>query len=195
MNKIKKQSIRELLGIKTFTNYGLETNKGSFVYFYVAPTNISVLSKENVEKKIRHLFSVIQAVPNIEIICTDSSQCFDENLSYLKDLEMHEDNGKICYLISEDKNFLDDIQRETVNARSFYILIKFKKMKDEQIFSYINRYEKIISDQGFECRRMNKSDLKKMLGIYFCESSFAENLPDIDGAQYFETRGERENEN
>ena len=39
------RSVQELIGIKSFTDYGLLTNKGEIVFFSVAPTNISVLSK------------------------------------------------------------------------------------------------------------------------------------------------------
>ena len=85
---------------------------------------------------------------------------------------------------------MDDIQRETANARSFYLIVKCKNIKDEQIFSYINRCEKIISDQGFEIKRMQKPDIKKMLGIYFDMAARAEDMPDIDGLQYFDLKGE-----
>ena len=190
MRKIKGQSIRELLGIKAFSSYGLEVNKEQNVYFSVSPTNISVLSKENVENKIRHLMNVIQALPEIEIVCTDSSQCFDANLVYLKEREENEENESIKDLLRQDRVFLDDIQRETANARSFYLIFKCKNIKDEQIFSYINRCEKIISDQGFEIKRMQKPDIKKMLGIYFDMAARAEDMPDIDGLQYFDLKGE-----
>ena len=42
--KKKGRSTQELVGIKTFTKYGLETNKNELLFYLVAPTNISVLS-------------------------------------------------------------------------------------------------------------------------------------------------------
>ena len=48
-------SVQELLGIKAFTEYGIQTNRGELLFFKVRPTNISVLSQPSVETKIRQL--------------------------------------------------------------------------------------------------------------------------------------------
>ena len=40
--KKKGRSVQELMGIKTFTKYGLSTNKGELLFYLVSPTNISV---------------------------------------------------------------------------------------------------------------------------------------------------------
>lgn len=63
----KGRSIQDLIGIKTFTKYGLATNKGELLFYLVSPTNISVLSHTNIEIKIRHLMMVLSAVPDIEV--------------------------------------------------------------------------------------------------------------------------------
>ena len=69
LNKKKKkgQSVQDLLGIKTFTKHGLKVGRNTFVLFSVVPTNISVLSYENIEIKINHLMMVLSAVPDIEV--------------------------------------------------------------------------------------------------------------------------------
>ena len=46
--KKKGRSTQELLGIKTFTRYGLQVGKHELLYYMIAPTNISVLSRANV---------------------------------------------------------------------------------------------------------------------------------------------------
>ena len=51
--KKKGRSVQDLIGVKTFTKYGLATNKGELLFYLAAPTNISVLSHTNVEIKIR----------------------------------------------------------------------------------------------------------------------------------------------
>lgn len=76
--KKKGRSVQDLIGVKTFTKYGLATNKGELLFYLAAPTNISVLSHTNVEIKIRHLMMVLSSIPDIEITCTDSSECFDD---------------------------------------------------------------------------------------------------------------------
>ena len=57
--KKKGRSVQEFLGLKTFTKYGLATDKGELIFFQVSPTNISVLSSINIEIKIRHLMMVL----------------------------------------------------------------------------------------------------------------------------------------
>lgn len=79
----KKNSVQELLSIQYFTKYGLMTEHGEMVFFQIAPTNISVLSYENIERKINHLQGLISMHPDMEIVCTDSCECFDGNREYL----------------------------------------------------------------------------------------------------------------
>ena len=68
--KRKGKSVQKLLGVKFFTENGIETIKGEYVFFNVQPTNISVLSTANVENKIRQLRLVFSSVPYLEILCT-----------------------------------------------------------------------------------------------------------------------------
>ena len=81
--KKKGQSVQDMMGIRTFTKYGLRTEKGDLLFYMVSPTNISVLSYANIEIKIRHLMMVLSSLPDIEITCTDSSECFDDNKAYV----------------------------------------------------------------------------------------------------------------
>ncbi|MEE1056467.1 MAG: hypothetical protein UH239_04370 [Acutalibacteraceae bacterium] len=93
--KSRGKSVQDLLSIKIFTNHGLKVGKEGLLFFNVQPTNISVLSHTNIEIKIRHLLMVLSAVPDIEISCTDSSECFDNNESYLKNRIEDEKNSKV----------------------------------------------------------------------------------------------------
>lgn len=188
MSKQKKkgQSVQEFLGIKRFTKYGLLTEKEELIFYSVAPTNISVLSYANIDTKIRHLMMVLSAIPDIEIACSDSSECFDNNKAYLHNRLEDEENPKIQKLLAEDIEFLDHIQIETATARQFMFIARCKGLKEEQIFQKVNKIEKIISEQGFEVRRMNKNEIKRYLALYFCASMNGEQLPDYDGEQYFE---------
>ncbi len=77
--KKSKNTVQDLIGIETFTKRGIKTAHGELVYYLISPTNISVLSKENIEIKIWHLMQVLSAQPNIEISCIDSCERFDDN--------------------------------------------------------------------------------------------------------------------
>ena len=184
--KKKGQSVQDMMGIQTFTKYGLLTDKGELLFYLVSPTNISVLSYVNIEIKIRHLMMVLSAIPDIEITCTDSTECFDDNKAYLQGRLEAEQNSRIRKLIKKDIDFLDNVQVEMATARQFLFMARLKGSKDKQVFDTANRIEKTISEQGFEVRRMRKAEIKRFLAIYFEASMSGEQMPDGDGEQYYE---------
>ncbi|ANU54866.1 hypothetical protein I5Q82_05710 [Acutalibacter muris] len=189
MGKKKKgRSTQELMGIQNFTRYGLATNRGELLFFLVSPTNISVLSHTNIEIKIRHLMMVLSAIPDIEITCTDSCECFDDNQAYLRGRLQEEGNPLVRQLLEQDREMLDRAQAEMATARQFLFVSRCKGMKADQVFQAVNRIEKVISEQGFEVRRMRKSDIKRFLAIYFDASMNGDQMPDTDGGQFFEVQ-------
>ena len=190
--KRKGQSVQDLIGIKTFTKYGLETNKGELLFYQVAPTNISVLSYVNIEIKIRHLMMVLSSIPDIEIVCTDSSECFDDNKVFLHDRYDEETNPKVRKIIKKDIEFLDQIQMEMATARQFLFIARCKKLKSAQVFRLANSIEQTITEQGFETHRLKKEEIKRFLALYFDASMNGEQMPDVDGEQFFEVTDEDE---
>ena len=190
----KGRSVQDFIGIKTFTKYGLATNKGELLFYLVSPTNISVLSSVNIEIKIRHLMMVLSAIPDIEINCTDSSECFDDNKSYLQSRLEDEQNPKVRKLLKKDIDFLDGTQAEMATARQFLFIARCKDLKPEQVFQTANRIEKTISEQGFEVQRMKKADIKRFLALYFDASMDGEQMQDTDGIQFFEADNEENEE-
>ena len=77
--KKRGRSVQALMGIRSFTRYGLNTDRGGLLFFLVSPANLAVLSHASIGLKIRHLMMALSAVPDLEITCTDSSECFDDN--------------------------------------------------------------------------------------------------------------------
>ena len=184
--KRKESSVQELMGIKSFTNYGLSTKNGELLFFNIVPTNISVLSKASIETKIYHLMMVLSSIPDIEIVCADASECFDDNKRYLQERKNQEETNKVRRIIEKDIAFLDKIQTEMATARQFMLIGRCKNAKPEQVFNTLNSIEKVISEQGFEVQRMSKEDIKRFIALYFDTSFNGEHLPDIHGQQYIE---------
>lgn len=182
----KGNSVQDLLGIKTFTRYGLSTTGGELVFYLVSPTNISVLSSTSIEIKVRHLMMVLSAYPDIEIVCTDSRECFDDNKAFLVGRLHEEQNPQVRKLLKMDVEFLDHAQAEMSTARQFLFLMRCKGLKAEQVFEASNRVEKTISEQGFEVHRMKKNEIKRFLAIFFEASMSGDSMPDGDGEQFFE---------
>ncbi len=188
--KKKGRSVQDLIGVKTFTKYGLIVGKHELLFYNVAPTNISVLSRTNIEIKIRKLMMVLSAIPDITITCTDSAERFDDNKVYMIDRLSEERNPKVQKVIRKDIEFLDNIQMEMATARQFMFTAYLKAGKDKHTFDTANRIEKTIAEQGFEVHRLPKEEIKRFLALYFDASMSGELMPDIDGSQFFEENDE-----
>ena len=191
MNKQKrkkrgKKSVQNLLGLQGFTTYGLRTLGGELVYFAIQPTNIFVLSHANIEIKIRHLLMVLTALPHLEMACLDAAQRFDDNQNFMEQRIRQEDNPKVRAALEKDREFLDSIQLEMSTARQFVLGLRFKNEKDAQVFTAVNRAEKIITEQGFEVRRLAKEDVKRVLAIYFEATMNGDQIPDVEGIENFD---------
>lgn len=72
------------------------------------------------------------------------------------------------------------------SARQFVFALRFRREKDEQIFNTINRVDKAIAEHGFSARRMSKSEVKRMLALYFGTSISGDEIPDVEGETEFE---------
>lgn len=177
-------SVRELLGIQGFTKYGLAVDHGELLFFYIAPTNISVLSQANISVKIHNLKMAFSAVPEIQILCTDSSECFDDNKNYLQARVKEEAEPGVRKMIKQDIEFLDHIQTEMATARQFVLIYRCRDEKQEQVFHMVNEISHRISDQGFDVHPMSKSEIKRFLALYFDASLNGDQMPDADGEQY-----------
>ncbi|HCA28310.1 MAG TPA: hypothetical protein DEP23_01345 [Ruminococcaceae bacterium] len=173
---------QQLIGVTAFSRNGLQTDgHGELVYYLVRPTNISVLSQTSIAIKVRHLMQLITAQPDIEICCIDDQECFDDNKEYLKKRIEEETNPKIRALLDKDFKFLDSIQLQMSTARQFMFIIRLRNESDEQSFTNLNRIEKTINEQGFDAKKASKSDIKRILSIYFGRTTVTEELPDTDG--------------
>lgn len=186
MSKKKKNSVQKLIGFKRFTKYGVRTDKAEFAFFAVEPTNISVMSSASIDTKVHHLMMLLSMAPDLELIALDSCECFDNNKEYVRRRLQEEKNEAVRKLLEADYNFLDEIQTEMSSARQFLFAVRFRKEKEEQVFNLINRIDKTISDHGFSAKRMSKPDIKRMLALYFGTSITGDEIPDVEGENYFD---------
>ena len=177
----RKQSTVDLVGVSHFSRNGLQmASHGELVYFLVQPTNISVLSETNIALKIQHLMQLLTLQPDIEIICSDARENFEYNKLSLAKKAEKEGNLKVQLLLRKDMKFLDDIQLQMSTAREFMFCYRVPHTSNEQTLGMLNRIEKQINEQGFDCRRANKDDIKRFLSRYFghlCEDA----IDDVDG--------------
>lgn len=177
----KRQSTAELIGITNFSRNGLQTAAhGELVYFLVQPINISVLSESNITQKIQHLMQLLTVQPDIEIICSDARENFEYNKLSLAKKAENENNLKVQLLLRKDMKFLDDIQLQMSTAREFMFCYRIPHASNEQTLGVLNRLEKQINDQGFDCKRAGKDDIKRFISRYFGHL-VEDSIDDVDG--------------
>ncbi len=187
----QKQSTRELIGIDEITDYSIKTPTGELVYFIIRPTNISVLSDSSVSARIYALMTVLKGIAEIEMLCLNSKENFDENKQYLKKRIEEESNPVIRKLLQQDSSNLDRMQVQMATAREFLIIIRLKNEERKNhnamasdILSYLSRIEKSLKDQGFTARRADNSDIKRLLGVYYEQNVTTEKYEDYDGERW-----------
>jgi len=180
----QKQSTKELIGIDEITNYSLKTPYEELVYFIIHPTNISVLSDESVSARIYALMTVLKGIAEIEMLCLNSKENFDDNKQYLKKRMEMEQNPIIRKLLQQDSTNLDRMQVQMATAREFLIIIRLKDEKESNVFPYLARIEKSLKDQGFAARRADNADIKRLLGVYYEQNVTTEKYEDYDGERW-----------
>ncbi len=181
----KKQSTRQLINTKAITEYSLETYQGEqLVYFMIRPTNLSVLSDASVGARIYALMNVLKGVAEIEILCLNSHENFEENKSFLRKRAEEERNPVIRRLLEQDQVFLDRIQIQMATAREFLILIRLREEKGKEMFSFLDRIEKSLKEQGFEVKRAGEEDIKRILAVYYEQNVTSEKFEDYDGQRW-----------
>ena len=180
----QNQSTRQLLGIEGITEYSLKTVLNEAVFFSIKPSNISVMSEASLSAKIYSLMSVLKGLTEIEILCVNSRESFEENKNHLKRLAQKEENPAVRKLLEQDMTHLDQIQALTATAREFLLIVRIRGLKDKEIFSYLNRIEKTLNENGFSARRYNNDDIKTLLAVYFEQNSVTEKFENTDGERW-----------
>ena len=180
----QNQSTKELIGIDEITDYSLKTPYGELVYFIIHPTNISVLSDESVSARVYALMTVLKGIAEIEMLCLNSKENFDDNKQYLKKRIEMEQNPIIRKLLQQDSTNLDRMQVQMATAREFLIIVRLKDEKESNVFPYLARIEKSLKDQGFAAKRANNADIKRLLGVYYEQNVTTERYEDYDGERW-----------
>lgn len=184
-NARQKQITRQLINTKAVTDYSLATNRGDeLVYFIIKPTNISVLSEESVSARIYALMTVLKGIAELEFLCLNSRENFEDNKQFLRTRLEHENHPAVRQLLEQDLSQLDRMQVQMATSREFLVVIRLRNEKQSEIFSYLNRIEKALREQGFSTKRADKEDIKRILAIYFEQNVTTEKFEDYDGERW-----------
>lgn len=181
----QRASTRQLIGAQAVTDYSLVTGgHGELVYFIIKPSNISVLSQASVGARIYALMTVLKGVAEIEMLCLNSRESFEDNKRFLRERMEQEDNSVVRRLLEKDQTHLDRIQVQMATAREFLIIIRLKDEKESEVFPYLARIEKSLKEQGFSVKRADHEDIKRILAVYYEQNVTTERFEDFDGERW-----------
>lgn len=181
----QRASTRQLIGAQAVTDYSLVTHEhGELVYFIIKPSNISVLSQASVGARIYALMNVLKGVAEIEMLCLNSRESFEDNKRFLRERMEQEDNPVVRRLLERDQTHLDRIQVQMATAREFLIIIRLKDEKESEVFPYLARIEKSLKEQGFSVKRADHEDIKRILAVYYEQNVTTERFEDFDGERW-----------
>lgn len=180
----KRSSTRQMMNITSITAYSLDTPHGELIFFIVKPTNISVLSDDNIRARINALMDVIKGMLELEMLCLNSRENFENNKTYLRRRADEEANPALYKLLQEDMMHLDQTQMQMATAREFIIILRLRNEKETDVSPYIARVEKSIKDQGFTVQCADEQDYMRLLGVYFEQNVTTERFENFEGERW-----------
>jgi len=181
----QKQFTRQLINTKAVTDHSLVTCRGDeLVYFIIKPTNISVLSEASISARIYALMTVLKGMAELEFLCLNSRENFEDNKRFLKSRMEQENNPAVRRPLEHDLTHLDRIQVQMATAREFLVVIRLKGEKENEVVPYLNRIEKTLREQGFSTKRADKEDIRRLLAVYFEQNVTTEKFEDFDGERW-----------
>jgi len=180
----ERQSTRQLIGIDGISEYSLLTSHGELAFFSIKPTNISVLSDASVAARIYALMTVLKGQTEVEMLCINSRENFEENKSFLKARTNAENLPAVRKLLELDAVSLDRLQVQMATAREFLIIVRLKREKETDVRSHLMTIEKSLKDQGFTVRLCESEGIKRLLGVYYEQNVTTEKYEDNDGGRW-----------
>ncbi len=124
--------------------------------------------------------NLLKCVAEIEMLCLNSRENFEENKSSLRKRAEEERNPVIRRLLERDQNFLDCIQVQIATAREFLIIIRLHNKKGTEVFSYLDRIEKSLKEQRLSASRAGSEDIKRIMAVYYEQNVTSEKFEDFE---------------
>ena len=183
--KSNKDSTRDLIGLKEVREHSFITTAGAEVeFFLMKPSNLSVMSEDGLRARIYSLVTVLKGVSEIDMMCLNSKESYDDNKRFLRKRLKEERNPVVRKLLEADLQHLDLMQVQMATAREFLLLVRPKEKNEREKENTLIRIEKLLEEQGFKVRRAGMSDIKRILAVYFEQNVTTEEFEDTDGERW-----------
>lgn len=182
----KLKSTRQLINAKMISDDSLKLFNGDeIIFFMIKPQNLSVMSAENIGAKIFALTNVLKGLADMEMICLNSRDNFEDNKMFIKKRISEEKDEVIINLLRNDLYHLDQIQTQTATSRLFLLAVRIKPNDQIEIISLIHRIEKLIKMQNLQVHKADKEQIKNMLAVYFEQNVTSDQFEDHEGMRWY----------
>lgn len=182
----KQKSTRQLIQAKTISENSLHLfNDDEIVFFLIQPQNLSVMSNEAIGGKIFALTNVLKGLADLEMICLNSRDNFEENKLFIKKRIAAESDETIIHLLEEDLYHLDQIQTQTATSRLFVLAVRIRPSDQVETMQLVHRIEKLIKMQNIQVTRAKKEEIKSMLAVYFEQNVTNDYFEDLEGMRWY----------
>ena len=185
---MKRASVREKMGIDSISENGelIYADGSKAVFFKVEPANLSVLSAINIRTKILNLASLAKIMGMMDMYALDDRENYGENRRFIRERIDEEDNPYVRRILEEDEKFIRTIEADSSSARLFLVAFYVPKALEQKFFNQLNHFKQLAAQSLLRLTQLNKSDVKKVIAVYFKHDTTTENFPDFDGMEYYD---------
>ena len=192
--KTKKAALstQQILNIRQFVPlhvngdaYAIEGDDGRlYVYLMLRPDNISVLGRGEILSKIRNLQNIIENLPDMQTLCVSSTQSYENNKRYYRQLAKSARNPIISRLCLKEIEHMDEINISMSTSREFMFLLNFPAGQFEEARHGTMQAVQLIREQHYSVHIADKETLKRLFSIYYVGDIYSDSIPEKDGQQY-----------
>lgn len=178
----RHQSTRQLMGINRITEHGVSTPYGDYVFFLIRPDNLSVLSEDAIRQRVGNLANLLSNRDEVTIMALDSRASFQHNKLFYQARLEEETEPAIRRLLQLDLEQLDELQTSSASKREFVIALRVTE-KESSDPVVLHQMEKSIANENIPVHLAERSDVKRLLSVYYLNDAAVTTVEDVDGEQ------------
>ena len=178
----RHQSTRQLMGINRITEHGVSTPYGDYVFFLIRPDNLSVLSEDAIRQRVGNLANLLSNRDEVTIMALDSRASFQHNKLFYQARLEEETEPAIRQLLQLDLEQLDELQTSSASKREFVIALRVTE-KESNDPVVLHQMEKSIANENIPVHLAERSDVKRLLSVYYLNDAAVTAVEDVDGEQ------------
>ena len=178
----RHQSTRQLMGINRITEHGVSTPYSDYVFFLIRPDNLSVLSEDAIRQRVGNLANLLSNRDEVTIMALDSRASFQHNKLFYQARLEEETEPAIRQLLQLDLEQLDELQTSSASKREFVIALRVTE-KESNDPVVLHQMEKSIANENIPVHLAERSDVKRLLSVYYLNDAAVTAVEDVDGEQ------------